>query len=37
LIKNKQEQGNNKEKNILFLKKDKVFFEFDIPTYLEMM
>ena len=25
------------EKNILFWKKDKDFFEFDIPTYLEMM
>ena len=37
LIKRNQEKENNKEKNILFLKKDKVFFEFDIPTYLEMM
>ena len=37
LIKINQEEKNNKEKNILFLKKDKVFFEFDIPTYLEMM
>ena len=37
LIKINQEEKNNKEKNILFWKKDKVFFEFDIPTYLEMM
>ena len=37
LIKINQEEENNKEKNILFLKKDKYFFEFDIPTYLEMM
>ena len=37
LIKINQEEENNKEKNILFWKKDKDFFEFDIPTYLEMM
>ena len=37
LIKINQEEKNNKVKNILFWKKDKVFFEFDIPTYLEMM
>ena len=37
LIKINQEEKNNKEKNILFWKKDKDFFEFDIPTYLEMM
>ena len=37
LIKINQEEENNKENNILFWKKDKDFFEFDIPTYLEMM
>jgi len=37
LIKINQEEEKNKEKNILFWKKDKDFFEFDIPTYLEMM
>ena len=37
LIKINEDEENMKEKNILSWKKDKDYFEFDIPTYLEMM
>ena len=33
---NENEENNNKERNNLLWKKDKDYFEFDIPTYLEM-
>ena len=33
---NENEENSNKEKNNLLWKKDKDYFEFDIPTYLEM-
>ena len=36
LIKINEEEKNNKDRNNLLWKKDKDFFEFDIPTYLEM-
>ena len=33
---NENEENSNKERNNLLWKKDKDYFEFDIPTYLEM-
>lgn len=37
LIKISEAEENNKERNYLLWKKDKEFFEFDIPTFLEMI
>ena len=36
LIKINQAEENGRDRNNLLWKKDKTFFEFDIPTYLEM-
>ena len=36
LIKINEAEENGKDRNDLLWKKDKIFFEFDIPTYLEM-